>query len=653
MNTKKLLFAALGVVASSVAALAQQTFTFAGPIDSAPGLGTQFFGENPVSTAYYVGANVDLISGSIDPINAGTWASEARIRLINSAFPSANLVIQPYTLAAVWTGNLPLTPGTVVATGGLISSLVPSASTWTVEFFESFDDGTDLAPDATWTGPVSFSTTVGVAPPSASQTFTINGDSIDTLGDPSNTIINLGTHSGPAYVVDNVRYESGSITVLSGTAATESRILLRNSSNPYLSLVITPYTTGGSQSVLARTASLAFPAYQASPLITTSTAFYLNLYGQTIPTGSTWTAELFETSNGPVATPSLDVAEATHTNLVFSLLPGTGATPTPPATGTAPTTFTDLGEINTTTAPESTPITLPQAALTPAGTVVWYKLSIPSATSYTNFLDIYATPISGQAGVPDTEFALYDNTGVLRATDDDDSVGFMSQLAIGGAAAPRAALLATTLPSATVGSVFSGIDASATLEAGTYWLAVTLYNANFNHGFVTLPSTSSNVNTWNLNLRTNIAPGAAAASISGNLELLSTVGSGGTESIDWTLTDGVNSYNGSVSVADAGSSAYSINVPGGAPNGAYTLKFKGGTFLSKTLNVTLTGSSLTGQNAALVNGDIDQDTEVGPGDFEAVVAQFGGPGDADVDNDGEVGPSDFETVIANFGLGDE
>jgi hypothetical protein len=69
--------------------------------------------------------------------------------------------------------------------------------------------------------------------------------------------------------------------------------------------------------------------------------------------------------------------------------------------------------------------------------------------------------------------------------------------------------------------------------------------------------------------------------------------------------------------------------------------------------VTLTGSSLTGQDAALKNGDIDQDTEVGPGDFEAVVAQFGAPGDADVDNDGEVGPSDFETVVANFGLGDE
>jgi hypothetical protein len=43
---------------------------------------------------------------------------------------------------------------------------------------------------------------------------------------------------------------------------------------------------------------------------------------------------------------------------------------------------------------------------------------------------------------------------------------------------------------------------------------------------------------------------------------------------------------------------------------------------------------------------------VGPGDFEAVVSQFGGTGSADVDNDGEVGPGDFEIIVANFGLGD-
>jgi hypothetical protein len=192
------------------------------------------------------------------------------------------------------------------------------------------------------------------------------------------------------------------------------------------------------------------------------------------------------------------------------------------------------------------------------------------------------------------------------------------------------------------------------LAPGTYYLAAAKFSAAFYHGFAVTPSTIAGAHWWKLNLQTNVAGGGGgSASISGNLELLSTVGSGGTESIGWTLSDGTNTYNGNVSVADVGSSSYSITIPSGAPNGNYTLKFKGGTFLSKTLNVTLTGSSLTGQNAALVNGDIDQDTEVGPGDFEAVVAQFGAPGDADVDNDGEVGPADFETVIANFGLGDE
>jgi hypothetical protein len=104
-------------------------------------------------------------------------------------------------------------------------------------------------------------------------------------------------------------------------------------------------------------------------------------------------------------------------------------------------------------------------------------------------------------------------------------------------------------------------------------------------------------------------------------------------------------------VNDFGGGAYSFDIPAAAANGAYTLSFDGGTFLKSTFNVTLSGSSLT-QAVSLRNGDIDNDTEVGPGDFEAVVAQFGGPGDADVDNDGEVGPADFEIVIANFGLGD-
>jgi hypothetical protein len=148
------------------------------------------------------------------------------------------------------------------------------------------------------------------------------------------------------------------------------------------------------------------------------------------------------------------------------------------------------------------------------------------------------------------------------------------------------------------------------------------------------------------------AIGAPGPTISGDINLLNTVGIGGTENLTWTLKQGATTYTGSITVDDASISAYSINIPPMAANGAYFLSIKGGTFLSDTNSVLLTGTSIT-SDFALMNGDIDQDTEVGPGDFEAVVAQFGGPGLADCDNDGEVGPSDFETVVNNFGLGDE
>jgi|688.fasta_scaffold93878_4 hypothetical protein len=145
----------------------------------------------------------------------------------------------------------------------------------------------------------------------------------------------------------------------------------------------------------------------------------------------------------------------------------------------------------------------------------------------------------------------------------------------------------------------------------------------------------------------------ANATITGTLSLQNTAGNGGTESIGYTATSGSNSFSGTVTVSDTGSSAYTISVPSGTPAGSYSIKFKGGTFLSKTVNVIWTGTAIAGPAVSLKNGDIDQDTEVGPGDFEAVVAQFGNSGDADCDNDGEVGPSDFEIVVGNFGLGDE
>ncbi len=142
--------------------------------------------------------------------------------------------------------------------------------------------------------------------------------------------------------------------------------------------------------------------------------------------------------------------------------------------------------------------------------------------------------------------------------------------------------------------------------------------------------------------------------IAGTMTLENTAGQGdlGTENINWTLGCGTNTYTGVLNVNQLGGGPYSIEIPPGTPNGAYTLQFKGGTFLSSSYVVNLNGNNIT-RTIRLRNGDIDQDGEVGPGDFEAVVGQFGGPGSADADNDGEVGPSDFEIVVANFGLQDQ
>jgi hypothetical protein len=84
---------------------------------------------------------------------------------------------------------------------------------------------------------------------------------------------------------------------------------------------------------------------------------------------------------------------------------------------------------------------------------------------------------------------------------------------------------------------------------------------------------------------------------------------------------------------------------------------KAPTFLSKVVsNVDIQNVGVHGLVATLINGDVDDDGEVGPGDFELVVANFGtsvGPELGDLDRDGEVGPSDFEIVVANFGIAGE
>jgi hypothetical protein len=86
--------------------------------------------------------------------------------------------------------------------------------------------------------------------------------------------------------------------------------------------------------------------------------------------------------------------------------------------------------------------------------------------------------------------------------------------------------------------------------------------------------------------------------------------------------------------------------------GTYDIRITSPRFLSKKLaNRNLLGSGLALGSVTLLAGDLDEDNEVGPGDFEVLVSLFGTQSTlADIDGDGEVGPADFELVVQNFGL---
>ena len=157
-TTKTLALATLAGIAGS--ANAQQTFNFPGVVNSVDDAGgfhnAVFPGINAVSAAYAVNNNITLNSGLMTRITSGTFAREAQLLLKNSAFPTDSITLQPSLTTDYITINL--VAGTQInVTGTLISKTVPIGSTWTVEFFESAQDGPADIAESTYTG-LNFST---------------------------------------------------------------------------------------------------------------------------------------------------------------------------------------------------------------------------------------------------------------------------------------------------------------------------------------------------------------------------------------------------------------------------------------------------------------------------------------------------------------
>lgn len=91
-----------------------------------------------------------------------------------------------------------------------------------------------------------------------------------------------------------------------------------------------------------------------------------------------------------------------------------------------------------------------------------------------------------------------------------------------------------------------------------------------------------------------------------------------------------------------------------ALQGTYDIRFEVPGFLAKRLtSMIISATGPRNLPVTLGNGNCDGDIEVGPSDFEIIVANFGNPTNdptlGDLDGDLECGPTDFEIVVAQFG----
>jgi hypothetical protein len=471
----------------------------------------------------------------------------------------------------------------------------------------------------------------------AQQTFSFAGpiDSTPVTGTPTEFLAQNPV--GTAYLVgSNVELISGDLTAVNvETWASEARIQLKNSAFPALTLIVQPFTS----QVFTGTISITPGTITAGGALAGT--------GTLVPAASTWDVLFYDSFDD--GTDTLVDSQWTGT-VSFSTTVGTIPPPSPYIYDNLATPGANY---------------LNQLTFGGGTAGVGDFLTLAGTERTVSRIDaVFYTPTAGGSTRADFTVKLWTGVGP-----------FVSATPLATYVYPDVAITPGALNTYGFGGMSADLGSGATnmgytitlsdIQGGTAGLGPVIYNPPVIGSSSAIwisdwdgVATGANISAWGFaapnpnNWGARVWAGSGPK-ISGAIDLLSTVGSGGTEDITWTLESGANSYTGTVTVADVSSSNYEINIPTGAPNGTYTLKFKGGTFLSDSLEVTLTGASLTGQNVALVNGDIDQDTEVGPGDFEAVVSLFGGPGDADCDNDGEVGPGDFEIVVANFGLGDQ
>ena len=157
-----------------------------------------------------------------------------------------------------------------------------------------------------------------------------------------------------------------------------------------------------------------------------------------------------------------------------------------------PSTFTDLGDLSSTSNSGTTAVTLVSAT-----DIQWFKAKLPVVSSVNGYVDVWT---NGPGNMTDSLMGVYDDSGVRIASDDDDGPSLLSALSFGQTTPTRAGTAAVA-PATAAGLAYDGRDGA--LAGGTYWIAVGRFSVTFNATGWDVSSTSTSTDRtttlgWNI-----------------------------------------------------------------------------------------------------------------------------------------------------------
>lgn len=211
-------------------------------------------------------------------------------------------------------------------------------------------------------------------------------------------------------------------------------------------------------------------------------------------------------------------------------------------------------------------------------------------------------------------------------------------------------ILGTGLIEASGGPVFNGGWGSG----GGGRVAVYGDRTGFTGIFRALPGQNGNMGAAG-----TVFFGSLGYSISGIVALEGFAGTTGPSTVTFEFREpGTLNIIDTKTVPLAADGSYTVIAPG---SGQYDMATKVFNWLRQKRNVNMASGNVTAFHFSLLNGDSDDDNEVGIGDYSLISGAFGTSlGDtgydpaADIDWDGEVGIGDYSLLSANFGMtGDE